>query len=401
MNINNNLSTFFRTGQRAMKKNILWAILLLLGVASCATEKGAPQYSTAGLTLLYETFDAMSDESSINQLSGWSNIMIVDSIYTAPLQWLAYKSGCNVVMQASAHKFDDSNKGIHYESWLLSPPLDFDNAVNKTLSFRLLATYWQNSTTLDVFLVPDFSAIKAHPEKLIPLRVNLPTQGNADKWLSSTLDMSNLKGSAMLGFCYRATGGNGASTSFRIDDVKFGDVGSDRNTLLFEELFASGLGDFTAVNVTGEKTWEWNDNAKNAPYVYAAKISGFESDKSYPNEDWLISPSIDLSGAQSATLIFEQSINKGVASAEVMRQEQVALASTGCTDPANPSAADWTPLAIPIYPSGSAWRFACSEKIDLTPYAGAKNLRIAFKYKCGDEAAATWSIANFKVLGGR
>jgi hypothetical protein len=384
-----------------MKKYILWAISLLLGVAACITEKGEPHHPAAGLTRLHETFETLSNESSISQLSGWSNIMIVDSTYTAPLQWLAYESGCNTAMQASAHKYDDSNRGIHYESWLLTPPLDFDHATNKTLSFRVMATYWQNSTTLDVFLVSDLAAIKSHPEKLILLRANLPTSSNTDKWLKNTLDMSNVTGTSMLGFCYRAVGGNGASTSFRIDDVAFGDVSSGHNLPLLEELFESGLGKFTPVSVTGAKTWEWNGNAASAPYAYAAKISGFESNKSNPNEDWLISPPIDLSNVRSATLTFEQSINKGVASVEVMKQEQMVLASTSCTDPNNPSAAEWTPLTIPTYPSGSSWRFTCSEKIDLTPYAGEKNLRIAFKYKCGNDAAATWGIVNVKVAENR
>lgn len=381
-----------------MKKNILWAIIPLLGVASCITEKDEPQQPAAGLTQLYETFERLSDKNSITQLSGWANVMVVDSTYTAPLQWLARETGCNMSAQASAHMYDDSNNGIRYESWLLTPPLDFDNAVNKTLSFSVQAAYWSDATTLDVFLVPDLSAVRGNPEKLIPLQANLPTSSATNQWLKTTLNVSGARGVAMLGFRYRAVGGNSASTSFLIDDVIFGDVSSSPNTSIFEESFAESLGQFTPVSKSGSQEWVWNSNTGLAPYLHAAKISGYASGSSTPNEDWLVSPPIDLSNVRSATLTFDQNINKGVASVEVMKQEQTALASTTCTNGSNPDAATWEPLAVLRYPSGSSWGFTCSGRIDLTPYAGYSNVRIAFKYTCGSDSAATWSLANVKVV---
>lgn len=381
-----------------MKQNILWATSLFCVVASCDMEKSEPQ-QPAGLIRLYETFDALSNKSSISQLGGWTNIMVVDAAYTAPLQWLAYEAGCNVAAQASAHMFDDSNKGIRYESWLLTPPLDFDHAASKTLSFRIQAAYWQEPTTLDVFLVKNISAV-SNPEKLVPLQAKIPAKDNENQWITTTLNMSGVRGVAMVGFRYRATGGASASTSFRIDDVAFGDISSSPKAAMLEETFAESLGSFTQVSNSGAQKWEWNGSTTSAPYVHAAKISGYASGSSTPNEDWLISPPVDLSGVRSATLIFEHNINKGAPSAEVMRQEQVALVSTTCTDAGNPNAATWEPLAIPTYPSGSSWTFACSGKISLARYAGSSNVRIAFKYTCKNADAATWSIANVKVAGG-
>ncbi|MDR0712366.1 MAG: choice-of-anchor J domain-containing protein [Prevotellaceae bacterium] len=380
-----------------MKKHILWAIAISLGVASCIAEKGDPQQPASGLTRLHETFEALSDENSITRLNGWANIMVVDTAYTAPLQWLAYETGCNMAAQASAHMFDNSNSGIRYETWLLTPPLDFSNAANKELSFKLQATHWNDNTTLDVFLVPDLSAIKSDQKKLVPLKATLPTSTGANRWLKTTLNMGGTQGVAMLGFRYRGVGGNSASTSFLVDDVIFGDVSALPNVFIFEESFAESLGRFTPVSKSGVQEWEWNGNATSAPYVNAAKISGYSSGSSTPNEDWLISPPIDLSGVQSATLTFEQNINKGTPSAEVMRQEQAVLVSTTCTDSSKPDNAAWEPLAVTRYPSGTSWSFACSGKVSLTPYAGSSNVRIAFRYTCGSSNAATWSLANVKV----
>lgn len=380
-----------------MKKNILWAIAMSLGVASCATEKEEPQQPAGGLTRLHETFEALGDENSITRLNGWANIMVVDSVYTAPLQWLAHETGCNMAAQASAHKFDNSNSGIRYETWLLTPPLDFGSAVNKTLSFKLQATHWSDGATLDVFLAPDFSAIKSDPKKLTPLKANLPTSSSVSRWLKTALNMSGTQGVAMLGFRYRAVGGNSASTSFLVDDVIFGDVSASPSAFIFEESFAESLGRFTPVSKSGAQEWAWNGNATSAPYTTAAKISGYSAGASTPNEDWLISPPIDLSSVQDATLTFEQNINKGTPSLGVMRREQAVLASTTCTDSSKPDAATWEPLTAVRYPSGSSWSFACSGKISLAPYAGSSNVRIAFKYTCGDNSAATWSLANVRV----
>ncbi|MDR3187569.1 MAG: choice-of-anchor J domain-containing protein [Prevotellaceae bacterium] len=380
-----------------MRKNIFCAMAALLGAASCTPEKSDPQQPATPLTQLHETFEVLSDENSITRLTGWANVMVVNATYTAPLQWLAREAGCNMAAQASAHKFDDSNRGVRYETWLLTPPLDFDNAASRAISFRVQAAYWKDDTQLDVFLVPNLAAIEGNQGALIPLQANLPTSSSLNRWLPTTLDMSGARGVAMLGFRYRGVGGSSASTSFLVDDVTFGDVGSAPSAAIFEETFAESLGGFTPVSKSGAQSWTWNSNTANAPYAHAAKVSGYVSGVSAPNEDWLISPPVDLSGVQRATLAFEHSINKGAPAVKVMRREQTALVSTTCTDATNPDAATWEPLEIPRYPSGSTWTFACSGKIDLTPYAGRPNVRIAFKYTSGGSDAATWSIANLKI----
>ncbi|MDR1416872.1 MAG: choice-of-anchor J domain-containing protein [Prevotellaceae bacterium] len=380
-----------------MKQNILWVISLCFAAASCDMEKNEP-LQPAGLTQLHETFEALSNENSISRLSGWTNIMVVDATHAAPLQWLAYETGCNVAMQASAHKFDDSNRGISYESWLLTPPLDFGHAASKTLSFRMQASHWQEPTTIGVYLVENLAAI-GKPEKLILLPANLPEKSSGSRWIATSIDLSKTRGVAMVGFCYRGLGGSSASTSFRVDDVIFGGAGSATKAAIFEETFENGLGSFTPVSASGAQSWEWNSSAESAPYMPAAKVSGYTSGASYPNEDWLISPPIDLSGAQSAILTFEHNINKGVASADAMKREQAVLISTSCTDASKPGDAAWEPLTALAYPSGSTWTFACSGKLSLAQYAGSSNVRVAFKYTCGNDNAATWSIANFKVVG--
>jgi len=85
------------------------------------------------------------------------------------------------------------------------------------------------------------------------------------------------------------TGSQGAK-SFVYKGGKWLDI------LIYKGL-TTGLGDFTPVSVSGAQNWAWD-----ATYL-CAKISGYSSGNK-DNENWLISPSIDLTSKSTAKLVF-------------------------------------------------------------------------------------------------
>jgi hypothetical protein len=153
-------------------------------------------------------------------------------------------------------------------------------------------------------------------------------------------------------------------------------------TTLFSETFASSLGSFTTNNVIGAQVWKWSSG-------YGAAMSGF-SGTNIANEDWLISPVIDLTTRSSAALSFDHAINKGVVTN--MSSEQTLWVTTDVVS-ATPN---WTKIAIPTYPAGNTWNYSNSGEVDLDAYSGMK-IKIAFKYTCGTGSSATWEIKNFKI----
>ncbi|HET9571389.1 MAG TPA: DUF5689 domain-containing protein [Bacteroidales bacterium] len=159
-------------------------------------------------------------------------------------------------------------------------------------------------------------------------------------------------------------------------------------TTIFSEAFSGTLGNFTSVSVVGDQLW--------AGSSYGATMSGFANSVSNTNEDWLISPAINLTGKTSAVLSFMHTINKGLVANMVANH--TLWVSTNYTTGA-PSTATWTQVTIPTYPTGSDWTFVNSGNIALpSSVLGNSNCRFAFKYLCSTTESSTWEIKTLKIV---
>ena len=155
-------------------------------------------------------------------------------------------------------------------------------------------------------------------------------------------------------------------------------------TVVFEESFATGQGSFTIDNKqlpNGEGSFVWSLGSFNDDKFM--KASAYIGGTRYASESWLVSPSVDLSQAATATLTFDHAHNyAGTA------EEEFTLWAT------ETSADNWQQLTIDKY--GSEFNFTTAT-IDLSAYAG-KTIKFAFKYISTTAAAGTWEIKNVKVV---
>jgi hypothetical protein len=154
------------------------------------------------------------------------------------------------------------------------------------------------------------------------------------------------------------------------------------------EFDGNNLGDFTAVNVLGDQDW-YSTSYSGMGY---AKMSGY-SGGAQPNEDWLISPAIDLSGLTGCVMEINQAINYLGGQWD---QIQV-LISTDYTG-GDPAAATWTAIEIPTKPAGNNWDFVVSGNVDISAFDG-QQIHVAFKYLSSDSNAATWEVNRLTVKG--
>ncbi len=158
---------------------------------------------------------------------------------------------------------------------------------------------------------------------------------------------------------------------------------------VFDQEFAkdNSLGNFTATSVTGDQSWYATS--------YGAKMSGYvKNTGSFANEDWLVSPAIDLSGFSNPSFQVSQVINHW--NSTLYADHIQVLVSTDYSG--DVTTATWTPLTINTMPSGTGWTEVQSEKVDLSAYAG-KKIYVAFKYVSTTTDAATWEIDWMKVYG--
>jgi hypothetical protein len=147
---------------------------------------------------------------------------------------------------------------------------------------------------------------------------------------------------------------------------------------------------WTRFNVTGEQDWD-RDNTYGIDGTACARISGYANQMANENENWLISPAIDLSDYESELLTFYSAFGFTGPALEL----KVTTAYTPGEDPNNFT---WTDLSDQVsWPSGDPYfEWTHSGYIDVSAF-GAANLYVAFIYHSTDEEAATWEVDNILV----
>ena len=177
-----------------------------------------------------------------------------------------------------------------------------------------------------------------------------------------------------------------------VDGKEFGTkpVETTGDELLNETLGTQDSFDkFTAVSVSGEQVWSYDAGYK------CAKMSGYANNATIPNEDWFVSPAMDLSGKSSATLTFNHAF--GPAYAVPNTDETKAQYTLWVSNDFNGDvkAATWTELKGMAYGT-DGWGWVSSGDLAI-PTANLKaNCRIAWKYVCED-VSATWEIKEIVV----
>ena len=179
------------------------------------------------------------------------------------------------------------------------------------------------------------------------------------------------------------------------DDVIFTDNGVYYKTIR-ESIFSLSLlkeenfHKFTSISIVGSQDWHYNSK-------YGAKMSGYsDSDqRTYQNEDWLISPAIDLSKYSSATLEFSHAFGPAASLPTTATQEAQYTCWVSNNFDGDVTTATWTQL--PITYGYLAWRYITTE-VNIPAENLKENCRIAWKYICDDESA-TWEIDSVHVTG--
>lgn len=157
---------------------------------------------------------------------------------------------------------------------------------------------------------------------------------------------------------------------------------------LLSEDFSAGLGVFKSHSVVGDQTWTtatYDDGC--------ALMSGYSSGSRYPNEDWLISPQVDLTNHPEAVMNIYQAVNYAENKWEYIQ----VMVSDDYDGSSNPSTqGTWTELTIPNRPSGTNWTFVDSGEISLAAYAN-KKIYVAFKYTSTSSIASSWEVGSVTI----
>jgi hypothetical protein len=147
------------------------------------------------------------------------------------------------------------------------------------------------------------------------------------------------------------------------------------------------FGNWTKISVIGDQEWQI-DSIHGVNGSPCTKMSGY-SGGSNENEDWLISPMLDLDTFNSVDISFFNAMN-------YTGNELELKVSTNYDGGGDPNSAEWTTLFFNTSPG--SWSWVESGTVDLTPYIGP-SVYVAFFYTSTGDASATWEIDEILIKG--
>jgi hypothetical protein len=144
-------------------------------------------------------------------------------------------------------------------------------------------------------------------------------------------------------------------------------------------------------SITGDESWEL-DPIHGVEGTQCAKMSGFLG-AAHTNEDWLISPAINMVNFINEKLSFSTAVGYTGPALSV-------LISTNYDGAGNPGDYSWADLSgSAIWPTGDPfWVWTNSGDINISAY-GENTAYVAFRFTSTDAASATWEVDNVKVTG--
>lgn len=179
----------------------------------------------------------------------------------------------------------------------------------------------------------------------------------------------------------------GADMDFKNDGAApAAEATTDDITVIHSENFDNGWGNWTRVSVVGDQEWEI-DEIHGVGDTPCAKMSGFDG-QAYANEDWLISPALNLDVYEDEVLNFYNAD----------AYDGPALEALICNDynGSDPNAATWT--ALTYENSTGFFEWVSSGDIDISGIDG-ESVYIAFKFTSTNTESATWEIDNILITG--
>jgi hypothetical protein len=318
----------------------------------------------------------------------------------------------------------------HSESdvWLVTPVLDLTDVKQPSFQIDQGLAFFTSWDGMEIKISKDYQSGNPEAATWEPLILNEVPLGEQN-WgfaKSERYDLSAYAGgSVVIAFHYHPADGDspvwllryfkvfgdGNMTSVPVnvagedrenpaDSGEGNDLPVDAENFIFNASFSGGsLGEMTADNVLGDQNW-FADDFNGDEF---AKISGFNSEikAAEVNEDWLVSPAIDLAEASQPYLQLRQAI--AFFNGENRWNDLKIMISTNLGEVESREDADWQPVTIEKRPpylddKGESlnWSWAVSEKISLENVAG-QTIWLAAVYRSSAEQAVTWEIDYLRV----
>jgi hypothetical protein len=165
---------------------------------------------------------------------------------------------------------------------------------------------------------------------------------------------------------------------------------ANTQTIVLSGKFDTDLSPWTEFSVAGTQIW-MPDLTHGVNGSGCAKMSGYEGGASFDNEDWLISPAMDLTHITNTKFQFYSAYN-------YTGNPLAVLISTDYSSGDPSTSGTWNDITASAVFSPGGWAWTPSGYISLG-LADVANVHIAFKYTSNATESRTWEIDEVLVAG--
>lgn len=157
-------------------------------------------------------------------------------------------------------------------------------------------------------------------------------------------------------------------------------------TGFYEEKFSSSLSNYTPHNIVGEQDWVHSTYDGGNAYM-----NGYADGGNKANENWLISPQINLTGRNNVELHIREAINYITSYSDLK-----VMVSSNYTGGNPTESGSWVELSGFNRPPGNNWTFVNSGGIDISDFDG-QSIHIALKYISTTAGASAWQVSEISL----
>ena len=150
---------------------------------------------------------------------------------------------------------------------------------------------------------------------------------------------------------------------------------------ILNEPFAAKIGSFTEHKVIGEADW-FGHSYDGEEYV---RVTGYQKGA---NENWLISPTMDLSEVTEARLTFRHAVAHWVGDED----KTLTVWASSKYKAGNPTEIEWEQIEINLPPVGSYYEWANVSTTIPKSMLGKSSVHLAFRYTNEEGQACTWQV---------
>lgn len=296
------------------------------------------------------------------------------------------------------YKTDGTAPTANAETTLTPEPTNYPTSFDANAGSNSVELTWTDATGTQL---PENYIIFAGLNSSLPV----PTDGTP---VDDDTDLSDGSGAINVAYGIQATsfGNLAANTTYHFSIYPYTNSGSNIDfkndgtaptaeattvepviVTIEAENFDEDWGNWTPISVTGDQLWD-RENTYGTGGTPCARVSGY-SGQSFENEDWLISPALDLDNYLNEVIVFMNAKNYSGNDLELM-------VSTDYDGGGDPTSATWTELTYTKSPG--TWEWTNSGEVDLSSFNGPA-VYVAFKYTSTASASATWEVDDIEIKG--